>query len=132
MDYLIVGPPTRENNGIYQRGYIDNGLDTAPVRREAESRREVTSVNTNRANSNTDNQALALNADENSSTTRNKRNRMHNTKVAANLLVDIQEKMLKQDINVDNKREKHNDRLLNVIETYCRESLRIQHLTLKL
>ena len=80
MEYLIVWPPTRENNGIYQRGYINNGKDT--VRRKAESSWEVTNVNAIRESSNADNQALAINADEHSSTTQNKRNWMHNTKVA--------------------------------------------------
>ena len=35
----------RNNNTIYQQGYVDDGLDTAPVRREAETRREASNPN---------------------------------------------------------------------------------------
>ena len=127
---------TRNNNNttIYQRGYVDNGLDTAPVRREAERGREA-SIPTNTEDRGPDqilqNEMIISAPNRGSSRSVEKRKKLQNTKVAANMLVDLQEKMHLQDIESDRKKITFYNNISHSVNTYLRESIRIEYIKLK-
>lgn len=134
----IERPDQITEPNIYQSGYTDNGLDTAPVRREAESGREVTHPNQNRPvtvdiEARQDLQhALAISTTTHGSSQSVQRKRdLHNTKVAANMLVHVQEKMLCQDSQFDEKRMEFYNQLLRSLNKYFTESTRLEYLRLR-
>lgn len=57
-----------------------------------------------------------------------KREKLQNTKVAVNMLVDLQEKMHLQDIETDRKILSFYNNLTHSVNTYLRESIRIDYL----
>ena len=119
-----------ENPTTYQRGYVDDGLDTAPVRREAERGREA-SIPTNDADQILRNEMIVSAPNRGSSRSLDKRGKLQNTKVAANMLVDLQEKMHLQDVEADRKKIAFYNNLSHSVNTYLRESIRIEYLKLK-
>lgn len=124
----VVTPQNNYMRGVYQPGYVDNGRDEAPVRRDAETGRERTVIPPLEANNADDDCYQRIAATQTSSESVRRQRVLKSTKIAANRLVELQEVIVGQ----KDKKEVFDRKLQKAYLLLKKESIRYKFLKLNI